>query len=47
MTDAQFLEFNQNWMNVVFPHLVDGGLLGTFIDWRACRWLTLPQRLWG
>jgi DNA modification methylase len=34
MTDAQFLEFNQNWMNVVFPHLVDGGLLGTFIDWR-------------
>jgi len=34
MTDAQSLEFNRNWMNSVFPHLVDGGLLGTFIDWR-------------
>jgi hypothetical protein len=34
MTDAQLLQFNLNWMNVVFPHLVEGGLLGTFIDWR-------------
>jgi len=35
MTDAQFLEFNQKWMDAVLPHLVDGGILGTFIDWRG------------
>jgi hypothetical protein len=35
MTDAQFLEFNRKWMDAVFLHLVDGGLLGTFIDWRG------------
>jgi DNA modification methylase len=35
MTDANFLEFNQNWIKAVFPHLVDGGLLGSFIDWRG------------
>jgi hypothetical protein len=34
-TDADFLGFNRNWMNSVLPHLVDGGLLGTFIDWRG------------
>jgi DNA modification methylase len=35
MTDAQFLAFNQKWMDAVLPHLVDGGILGTFIDWRG------------
>ena len=35
MTDEQFLEFNQKWMDAVIPHLVDGGVLGTFIDWRG------------
>jgi DNA modification methylase len=35
MTDAQFLEFNQKWIDAVLPHLIDGGLLGTFIDWRG------------
>jgi hypothetical protein len=35
MTDAQFLAFNQKWIDAVFPDLVDGGLLGTFIDWRG------------
>ena len=35
MTDAQFLEFNRKWMDAVLPHLVDGGILGTFIDWRG------------
>ena len=34
VTDAQFPEFNWNWMKAVLPHLVDGGLLGTFLDWR-------------
>jgi DNA modification methylase len=35
MTPAQFLDFNRNWMSAVAPHLVDGGILGTFIDWRG------------
>ena len=35
MTDPQFLDFNQKWMEAVLPHLVDGGILGTFIDWRG------------
>ena len=35
MTDAQFLDFNRKWMDAVIPHLVDGGILGTFIDWRG------------
>ena len=35
MTDPQFLDFNQKWMDAVLPHLVDGGILGTFIDWRG------------
>jgi DNA modification methylase len=35
MTDAQFLDFNRKWMDAVLPHLVDGGILGTFIDWRG------------
>jgi hypothetical protein len=26
MTEADFLELNQNWMKAVFPHLVNGGL---------------------
>jgi DNA modification methylase len=35
MTEADFLELNQNWMKAVFPHLVNGGLLSSFIDWRG------------
>ena len=35
MTDARFLEFNRKWMDAVLPYLVDGGILGTFIDWRG------------
>jgi DNA modification methylase len=35
MTDAGFLEFNQKWMHAFLPHLIDGGILGTFIDWRG------------
>jgi hypothetical protein len=34
ITDAQFAEFSRNWISAVLPYLVDGGLLGTFIDWR-------------
>jgi DNA modification methylase len=35
MSDSQFEEFNRKWMDAVLPHLVDGGILGTFIDWRG------------
>ena len=35
MTDAEFLAFNEAWMAAVLPCLCDGGLFGTFIDWRG------------
>ena len=35
MTDAEFLAFNDAWMAVVLPYLCDGGVFGTFIDWRG------------
>ncbi len=35
MTDAEFLAFNEAWMASVLPYLRDGGILGTFIDWRG------------
>jgi DNA modification methylase len=35
MTDAQFLAFNEAWMAAVLPCLCDGGVFGTFIDWRG------------
>jgi hypothetical protein len=34
ITDAPSSETNQSWIKAVYSHLVDGGLLGTFIDWR-------------
>jgi DNA modification methylase len=35
MTDAEFLAFNEAWMAAVLPYLCDGGVCGTFIDWRG------------
>jgi DNA modification methylase len=35
MTDQEFLNFNEQWMAAVLPCLCDGGILGTFIDWRG------------
>jgi DNA modification methylase len=35
MTEEQFLVFNRAWIEAALPHLCDGGLLGTFIDWRG------------
>jgi DNA modification methylase len=35
MSDDEFLMFNHAWMRAVLPHLVDGGVLATFIDWRG------------
>jgi len=35
MTEAQFLGFHRKWIEAVLRYLADGGLLGTFIDWRS------------
>jgi DNA modification methylase len=35
MTDSEFLAFNEAWMTAVMPYLCDGGIVGTFIDWRG------------
>jgi DNA modification methylase len=35
MTEVKFLGFHRTWIEAVLPYLVDGGLLGTFIDWRS------------
>ena len=35
MTDAEFLAFNEAWIAAVRPYLCDGGVFGTFIDWRG------------
>jgi DNA modification methylase len=35
MTDVEFLAFNEAWVAAVMPYLCDGGILGTFIDWRG------------
>ena len=35
MSDAEFLGFNEGWMAAVLPYLCDGGVCGTFIDWRG------------
>jgi DNA modification methylase len=33
MTNEEFLAFNVAWMEAVLPHLCDGGVFGTYIDW--------------
>ena len=35
MSDAQYLRFNIGWLKAALPHLVEGGVVGTFIDWRG------------
>jgi DNA modification methylase len=35
MSEGEFLKFNEAWMRASLPHLHEGGLLGTFIDWRG------------
>jgi DNA modification methylase len=35
MTDAEFLGFNVAWIEVALSNLCDGGIFGTFIDWRG------------
>jgi DNA modification methylase len=35
MSDEEFDAFNLAWIGVAVPHLIDGGIFGTFIDWRG------------
>ncbi|WP_267361544.1 MULTISPECIES: DNA methyltransferase [unclassified Methylobacterium] len=35
MTEAEFQTFNLDWIGAALPHLVEGGVFGTFIDWRG------------
>ncbi|HYF55743.1 MAG TPA: DNA methyltransferase, partial [Salinarimonas sp.] len=35
MSEAEFEAFNEAWMRAALEHLVEGGVLGTFIDWRG------------
>ena len=35
MSDTEFLAFNMSWMKAALPCLCDGGVFGTFIDWRG------------
>lgn len=35
MSADEFLAFNEAWMRAASAHVVDGGVLGTFIDWRG------------
>lgn len=35
MSEAEFLAFNDAWIAAATRHLVDGGLLTTYIDWRG------------
>lgn len=37
MSREAFETFNTRWMEAALRHLVDGGILGTFIDWRGSR----------
>jgi hypothetical protein len=35
MSDGEFLEFNAAWVGASKPYLCEGGVFGTFIDWRG------------
>jgi len=35
MSDVEFLAFNLAWIEAALAHLCDGGVFGTFIDWRG------------
>ena len=35
MSDAEFLSFNVAWIDTASGHLCDGGVFGTYIDWRG------------
>jgi DNA modification methylase len=35
MSDEEFLGFNIAWIEAALPHLCEGGVFGSFIDWRG------------
>ncbi len=35
MTPEEFLAFNKAWIGAALRYVVDGGVIGTFIDWRG------------
>ncbi|MCH8517746.1 MAG: site-specific DNA-methyltransferase [Cyclobacteriaceae bacterium] len=35
MNSEAFREFNERWMAAAFAYVMDGGIIGTFIDWRG------------
>lgn len=35
MSDDEFLAFNTDWMAPALDHLMEGGVIGTFMDWRG------------
>jgi DNA modification methylase len=35
VNDAEFRAFNTAWIGACLPHLCDGGLCATFVDWRG------------
>jgi hypothetical protein len=45
MTEVEFVAFNEDWMTTVLSHLRDGGIIGTFIDWRRPPIVTRPSKL--
>jgi DNA modification methylase len=47
MSDAEFLAFNEAWMAAVLPCLCDGGIFGTFIDWRGLSTVNLAAAKLG
>jgi hypothetical protein len=32
---SSLLAFNEAWIETVLPYFYDGGVMGTFIDWRG------------
>ena len=44
MSDDEFRAFNDAWIGAALLHLRDGGLFGTFIDWRGYQ-STLPRKM--
>jgi DNA modification methylase len=35
LSDTEFMTFNKDWIRVALPRLCEGGVLGSFIDWRG------------
>ena len=35
LTETEFRTFNLGWIGTALLHLIEGGVFGTFIDWRG------------